>query len=601
MGNLDYVMMLVYFAGLIAIGVLTIRKNRDTADMFAASGSSPWWISGTSAFMSMFSAGTFVVWGGIAYRYGLVSISISLTYGVAALFAGRFIAGKWNALKLKSPAEFIELRFGKEAVQFYVWVLTILVFAGGGAVYGLSTMVSALIEMPEGHFLADPETGSLSVQWASVIIVSVVVLYTMLGGLWAVLMTDVLQFIILTVGVVFAVPLLLGHEAVGGFSGFFAQAPEGFLSPTAQEFTWFFLGLWMVYHIVILGARWPFAQRWICVPSKKDARKAGYLFAVLYLISPWFWMLPPMLYRVIDAGADYEQAYMLAVDSVLPAGMVGLMIAALFSATASMQDSSFNVIAGAIQTEVYEKYIKKSASDLHYLIAGRVITVLLGLVVLIGALLIPIVGTYTGFILALSLIQGMLLVPTIWGFFSRKLGFNAVYMPILVSGPPALLMKFGLRDGGWFAGIGVFQPLAEYYQTHMRAADVLVGVGLPALVLLVMELMSKGESEGHKRIKQRLKEVKEQGAYKDSEPTTTVIDPMPARMVAAMLGILTVAFIAISFMGEHVGMILGFAAALGLLCVGVLVALKIALKRSASVEDLAYEAESNTGEDESNN
>ena len=78
----------------------------------------------------MFSAGTFVVWGGIAYRFGVVAIFISLCYGVAALLVGRYIAARWNAMKLTSPAEFISLRYGRHAVQFYMWLQVVLVFAG---------------------------------------------------------------------------------------------------------------------------------------------------------------------------------------------------------------------------------------------------------------------------------------------------------------------------------------------------------------------------------------------------------------------------------------------------------------------------------------
>ena len=504
MTNLDYVTLILYFLGIFGVGLMTMKKNRSSEDMFAAGGDSPWWVSGTSAFMSMFSAGTFVVWGGIAYRYGAVAILISLCYGVAALVVGKFIAGRWNEMKLTSPAEFIELRFGRGAVQFYMWLQVLLVFAGGAAVYGLSKLLCALIVLPSGHLLADPATGTLSVTIASVAIVAIVVIYTMLGGLWAVLMTDVLQFIILTVAVMFVVPLILAHDKVGGISGFIDKAPEGFLSPTTGEFTWFFLGLWTMYHVINIGANWSFAQRFICVPTKKDARKASYLFGILYLVSPLIWLLPPMVYRIIDPGADHEQAYILACSCVLPAGMIGLMMAAMFSATASMADTSFNVMAGALMTEVYQKYIKKEASDRHYVFAGRVITVLLGVQLLGGALLIPRIGTYTGFILALALIKGALLLPTIWGLFSRKVGLSAVYVTALVAGPTGILMKFGLAKDGWFANVAALQSLAGYYQANMRVADILVGIGTPVLVLLAIELLSKGEHEGWTRTQARI-------------------------------------------------------------------------------------------------
>jgi len=77
--------------------------------MFAAGGQSPWWTSGLSAFMTMFSANTFVVWGGIAYKMGLVAVIINLMYGVAALLVGYFVAGRWKNLGIETPAQFIHL------------------------------------------------------------------------------------------------------------------------------------------------------------------------------------------------------------------------------------------------------------------------------------------------------------------------------------------------------------------------------------------------------------------------------------------------------------------------------------------------------------
>ena len=144
----------------------------------------------------------------------------------------------------------------------------------------------------------------------------------MIGGLWAVLMTDVLQFIILNLAVLFVVPLAL-HQ-VGGLGGFIEAAPEGFFDLVKEEkYSVFFLAGWAAIHFFMIGAEWAFVQRFLCVPTKKDARKSTFLFAALYLCSPLLWLLPPMIYRVSNPGADAEQAYILACQSVLPIGMVG--------------------------------------------------------------------------------------------------------------------------------------------------------------------------------------------------------------------------------------------------------------------------------------
>ena len=109
----------------------------------------------------------------------------------------------------------------------------------------------------EGNPLRDPETGNLSLRYAILIFGSIVVLYTMIGGLWAVLMTDVLQFIILNLAVLFVVPLAL-HQ-VGGVGGFIEQAPEGFFDLVKEEkYTVFFLAGWAAIHFFMIGAEWAF-------------------------------------------------------------------------------------------------------------------------------------------------------------------------------------------------------------------------------------------------------------------------------------------------------------------------------------------------------
>jgi Na+/proline symporter len=90
-----------------------MRRNTNLKQMFAAGHQSPWWVAGLSGFMTMFSAGTFVVWGGLAYRSGLVAVAVNMAYGVAALLAGTFLAARWRALGVDSPSQYVRLRFGE--------------------------------------------------------------------------------------------------------------------------------------------------------------------------------------------------------------------------------------------------------------------------------------------------------------------------------------------------------------------------------------------------------------------------------------------------------------------------------------------------------
>jgi solute:Na+ symporter, SSS family len=482
------------------MGALFARRMKTAGDMFAAGGQSPWWVSGLSAFMTMFSAGTFVVWGGIAFRYGFVAVAISTCYGIAALLAGWTVAGVWRRMGVSSAAEFIQLRFGRSLVQFYTWLQgSIGIFGMGGTIYALAVIVTALIPLPEGHLLANPQTGNLSVTYLSILLVLLVTLVTLIGGLWAVLMTDVLQFIILTVSVVIVVPLCFAE--VGGIGAFIEKAPEGFFSPVAADFTYWFLVGWVVVHFFRIGGDWSFVQRFTCVPTPKDARKAAYLFGVMYLVSPLFWMLPPMLYRTVDPSANYEQAYILACKMVLPAGMMGLMVAAMCSASASMVTTVLNVFAGAFTTEVYQRYINPNAPPKRVVRVGRIITFVLGGVILAGALLIPRLGSYTGYVLSVTaIITGPFALPTMWALFSRKIGIRTAWLVSLGGFFAGLFVKFGFNAGGWFGGILWLEPVSRLVQVNVRVTDLVVGSVVPLVLRIVAELTIKRHNPGWERV-----------------------------------------------------------------------------------------------------
>ncbi|VGO18487.1 sodium:solute symporter family transporter [Pontiella sulfatireligans] len=531
MQTADYIVIVLYIIGIVGAGMVFAGKMKSSKDMFAAGGQSPWWVSGLSGFMTMFSAGTFVVWGGIAYKYGFVAVVINMCYGVSAMLVGWFLAGYWRKLGVNSAAEFLQLRFGGSIVQFYTWFQgTVGIFAVGGAIYALSKIVCALMPLPVGHLLADPNTGMLSVPFVSVMLCVMVILITFSGGLWAVLMTDVLQFVILVVSVIFVVPLIL--MKAGGWSSFIEKAPEGFTSPVAADFTWWFMAGWVIIHFFKIGGEWGFVQRYTCVPTAKDAKKAAFIFGAMYLISPLFWMLPPLVFRVLNPNVDVEQAYILSCKLVLPAGMMGLMIAAMASATASAATSQLNVFAGAFTTEVYQRLLKPGASDKQMVQAGRVFTIVLGGVVIAGALLIPRYG-YTRFILDLTtLLTGPLVLPTIWGLFSKKIGIKAVWGTTLVGFAAAAIVKFGLTDGGFLAGVGFLEPLSEWVVSHMRIADLTSGILVPFIVLVILELTEKHEHPGWQRV------MNSKQAFHETEAVQT--STMPAVMVAITLAVIGV-------------------------------------------------------------
>jgi SSS family solute:Na+ symporter len=484
----DWTVLVLYLVGTVLIGVFLGRLIKNSSDMFSAGGQSPWWISGLSAFMTMFSANTFVVWGGIAYEHGLVAIVINLCYGIAAIAAGFTVAGKWKNMGISTPAEYIDRRFGRSALHFYTWFMLVFRIVGtGGALYAIARLTLAVIGTGEAGL------GGSTLNLAILIFALVVVGYTMIGGLWAVLMTDTLQFIILNLAVLFVIPLSLARA--GGVANVLEKVPDGFLSATSDQYTFLFLAGGVVIHYFMIGAEWAFVQRYLCVPSPKDARKSAFLFGGLYLFSPFLWLLPPLLWRVqqpIPVGADAatvtqlaETAYILSCKAVLPIGMLGLMIAALFSATASMISSQLNVFSGVLTENIY-KPLAKNPSDKQLVRMGRLFTCMLGLTVAGIAIATPYMGGAAKMIVAVTQVMVTpLLAPTLLALFIPRLGVGTIWATVGLCFPLGLIAKFtNLLEGTWLADSTV------------------TGVILPLIVIAVMVLISGREAPGWSAIRE---------------------------------------------------------------------------------------------------
>ncbi len=490
---LDYVVLVFYVLGTLAVGFYFVRRNRSTSEMFAAGGASPWWVSGLSGFMTLKSAGTFVVWGGMAYREGLVAVTLTTSIGISAILVGLFVAGRWRQIGVKTPAEFIELRFGRAAVQLYTWsMMAVQIVSTGVALYSLSVMLVALAPLEPGNPLRDPATGLLSLPVVVVFFGAVVVTYTIAGGLWAVLMTDVLQFVVLQLAVLFLIPLMALRLAD---TPELAPLPDQFWQPLSSHYTLPFLVGWIAVHFFRVGAEWPFAQRFICVPSQRDARWSAYLFGALYLINPALWLAPPLMFRLLDSTANPEQAYIMASKAVLPAGMMGLMMAAMFSATASAISGQVNVFAGVLTEQFYRRLINPEASESQAVRAGRLFTFLLGLALVAVALLIPLVGGAQKVILALTgLMFGPLMAPTIWGLLGGRIGLRSVVATAGISFAAGLIVKFGLPDGSW---------LLQWTADNPRVTDIILGALLPVLILTAAQLLGRSVKPGWARIEAR--------------------------------------------------------------------------------------------------
>lgn len=492
MVGIDYLVIVLYFLGLIAVSVLVSRSIKSSADMFIAGRNSSWWLSGMSTYMTLFSASTFVIWGGVAYRSGIVAALIGNILGFASFLVGRYLSGKWREMKINSPGEYLTIRFGQRSLNFY----TLLGIIGRGfhtavALYAIAIVMSTLMTLPEGHFMADA-SGHLAVSWAILILGVITLLYTVLGGFLAVLMTDVIQFGVLITVVVFMIPLSI--NALGGIENLFANAPEGYFTPVSAEYPWFWLILWFFVNSFTIGGDWPFVQRYISVPTVKDARKSTYLVGALYLLTPIIWYFPAMAFRQIVPDANPEQAYILMSEHVLMKGMLGVMLAAMVSATLSTVSGTLNVFANVFTYDIYGRK-HKDVGEKGLIRTGRIFTLTFGVAIVALALLIPYAGGAEKVVVTvLTMIIGPLYIPSVWGVFSKRLTQKHLLTAMIITYACGI---FGLAFK--------FSPAvrASFEWINPNVLESVIGTVVPATLLAIMELWAKHKGTidpGYERI-----------------------------------------------------------------------------------------------------
>ena len=478
MTSIDYLVIVLFSLLIFAIGLSFARNSgKDMKTFFAAGGAVPWWINSLSLFMGFVSASTFVVWGSIAYSSGWVAISIQWAMSVAGLITGLLIAPKWHKTKSLTAAEYICHRLGIRTQNTYSYIyLFIMIFLKGVCLYAVAIILQVA-------------TGISLYIWVGILGI-IVILYTTFGGLWAVVVTDVLQFIILISAGLILLPL--SFEKIGGISAFVdkigsLQLTE-FFSLSDHKYTVSFLLGFLFYNVFYLGGQWSFIQRYTSVKSPKESKKVAMLFGLFYVFSPVIWMLPPMIYRAINpglVGVENEQAYMQMAKTVLPSGMLGLIIISLVFATNSSVQGFLNISAGVITNDLFKTVYPRS-TEKTLMVVAKLATLVMGLIVIIMGMLVPMMGGATNVILSVaSITGGAMYFPLIWTLFSKNQNSYTVLGTTILSLAIALAYKF------------IIPAITGEYLS--RAAEMVLGVLVPISIIaffeIVLRLRNKHTSE----------------------------------------------------------------------------------------------------------
>ena len=466
MNILDYITIILFSIGVLITGVSFSKTGKDMKSFFSGGGNVPWGMSGLSLFMGFFSAGTFVVWGSIAYSYGMVSIIIQLTMAVAGYAVGTWIAPRWHRTHSLTAAEYITGRLGVKTQKTYTYIfLAVSVFTTGSFLYPVAKIVEVTTGIPLTTAIF--ALGAFSM------------VYVALGGLRGVVVTDVLQFVILFAAVVIAVPL--AFDKIGGVGTFFEKVPEGFFELFEGEYTPGFVIAFAIYNMFFLGGNWAYVQRYTSVKTERDSRKTGWLFGVLYTISPILWMLIPMIYRVYNpslSGLENEGAYLLMCKEAMPDGLLGLMLGGMIFATASSLNATLNISAGVVTNDIFKR-MRPDASEKTLMNVARISTWGFGIMAIIVALLIRSMGGIVNVVISVAALTVVpVYLPVIWSLFSKRQTARTILSATFISLAINLIFKFVTPHFGLALD---------------RTWEMIVGTAVPVILLAGIEVVLKAK------------------------------------------------------------------------------------------------------------
>ncbi|WP_373495572.1 sodium:solute symporter family transporter [Aquiflexum sp.] len=405
--QLDYIAFLIYMLLMAGIGVFFGWFIKDIKDYFKGGNTIPWIIGGISNYMGLFSSFVFVAHAGIAYQYGLIGVLILWSTVFPCIIASKFLAARWRRSGIITPVEYLETRFNSNVRQTFSWIGLGMRFLDNLVrLYAIGIFISTAT-----HF---------SFMESVLISGFVITMFTIIGGVWAVVVMDAIQFVILIFASLIMVPLSL--DAVGGLGNLMEKQPEhfGFMNGPNGNFFWI-----LVYFLLIslkYNGNWAFIQRFYSVKDEPSSKKLGYFTAILFFVFPIFFLLPAIAAtEIFPVLANPEMAYVATAVKLLPSGIMGLMLAAIFSATMSSLNSEFNIMSGVLTNDIYKRLWNATGTDKHYLWVARINIILVGLVATVGALY---VGQLGGAFEANKLLTGLfaipLAIPLVFGILFKK-------------------------------------------------------------------------------------------------------------------------------------------------------------------------------------
>ncbi len=354
----DFWVIAAYFLLTFGVGVFALRRRHETTEDYFLSGRAlPWHLAGLSMVATTFAADTPLAVTGITIERGIAGNFFWLSLIPSGILTAIFYARLWRRSGVMTDAEFATLRYSGKPARFlrrfralYLAVPVNLIIMGW-VTTGMAKVMHVLFQFPTWQTLG--------------ILYAFTVLYIVLSGLWGVVITDVLQFLIAITACIVLAIIATGHA--GGLEQLWQNAEKA-LKPGATEiYPWYYAGPFYVV-VVWLGAQWwaswypgfepggggYVAQRLLSTRNENHAVAAALLFNVLhFVVRPWPWIITALAAAIaLPQGADKELLYPQAILAWMPAGLKGLMVAAFLAAFMSTIATHLNWGASYILNDV---------------------------------------------------------------------------------------------------------------------------------------------------------------------------------------------------------------------------------------------------------
>lgn len=467
--NIEYLVIVGYLILIIVVGIVFKKFSSNTDDYFKGGSKGTWWLVGSSAFMSAFSAWTFTGAAGIAYESGFSAMFIFFG-NVLGFFVNFLFMGPWlRQMRVTTFPEAIAGRFGEVTRDFYAYYeVPIRILYSAMALYGLGIFCSAVF--------------GYDINYVIIVCGIVVLLYSATGGRWAVMATDFLQGLILVPLTLLVAWLCL--DALGGIDNLFLKIEQQGLTEEYSmvnsatlfggAYTWGWASAMMAKQFIVFNSM-NAAPRYFSVKDGREARKAALLCSVLMLAGSFIWFLPPITARLLypelvmafDIAKPAEASYAVASISLLPVGLVGLIVVAILAATMSSMDTGLNTNVAILIKDIYPKVSRmfhwKHKVETELLNYGRILTWVMGFLIVLLALyfaqqdgsgifeIMLQVGTLLSMPITIPLLFGMFIRQTPWWAALLSIGCALIFSSLAFFEIPLIYLGFSQEYSDGFA------------------------------------------------------------------------------------------------------------------------------------------------------